>query len=141
MSDYPLLGVTLPTDIAEPRQWRQARLDALNTLEQQAQGCIYKLGSVEVFICLKSHARSVIHPMWMPERPRRRIPTAAKVPRYWAERRPGVFKVNPLIPACFRCGLRVKHGVALTALIWLTGVAAVWITRPISRCNAGSATG
>jgi hypothetical protein len=37
---FPRLGVTLTTDLAEPRQWRQARLDALNALEQRAQGTV-----------------------------------------------------------------------------------------------------
>jgi hypothetical protein len=136
VTENAFFGMPLP-DLDEPWQWRQARLDALESLERASRDELKRIvldGPIDDMSANMGHlwrrvngqARLVVQPAWLPPRPGRRMPSAVKVARYWATQRPDVFDVCAEEPACFRCGLDVEEwgwlGRAHLVDRWLGGL-------------------
>lgn len=93
----------------DPSEWADARRIELDRIERlfTDQLADTQIPTAVAASKYKAARFAVLHPLWMPKRPPRRMPPAHRVANYWAGQDP--FTVDSDNPACFRCHLRVDE--------------------------------
>lgn len=122
-------GTTIACDWWEPARVRAlAELDRREKDLQEFTGwaaCLSPGGWADAVRSVQISRDELERPDWLPERPKRSMPSLWKIAEYWLAR--SVFEVDPVQPHCFACRTEVPYAGDTSKKRWNS--ACRWLQR------------